>query len=90
MVLLAFPRAMLIMSAAFGLWRAQLISNGLFTLGVVFVVLGVLGGTTWIAGGVWAPDGDYTRMVSPALLLLWVLIVSWVLFTRRPAAATGW
>jgi hypothetical protein len=29
-VLTSFPRAMLIMSAAFGLWRARLISNALF------------------------------------------------------------
>src|SRR5262249_56034563 len=47
LVLIAFPRAMLIMSAAFGLWRAKIMSNGLFAFGVVFVVLGVLSGTTW-------------------------------------------
>jgi hypothetical protein len=33
-VLSSFPRAMLIMSAAFGLWRAGLISSALFTVGV--------------------------------------------------------
>jgi len=31
--LTSFPRAMLIMSAAFGLWRARLISNALFAGG---------------------------------------------------------
>src|SRR5262245_47182682 len=33
-VLSSFPRAMLIMSAAFGLWRAKLVSNALFAVGV--------------------------------------------------------
>jgi hypothetical protein len=62
---------MLIMSGAFGLWRAGQISNGSLHRGVTFVVLGVLGGTTWISGGLWAPDGVYTRFVSPLLLLVW-------------------
>ena len=65
-VLTSFPRAMLIMSGAFGLWRAGLISNALFAAGVAAVVLGVLGGTTWLSGGFWAPDGAYSRFVSPA------------------------
>jgi len=90
LVLISFPRAMLIMSIAFGLWRAELITNRLFTVGVVFVVLGVLGGTTWTNSGYWAPDGGYTRFVAPSLLLVWVLIVSGVLFTRRPFARSGW
>ena len=38
-VLSSFPRAMLIMSAAFGLWRAGLISNRLFAVGVAAVVI---------------------------------------------------
>src|SRR5262249_42803010 len=90
MVLLAFPRAMLIMSAAFGLWRAKIMSNGLFTLGVGFVIAGVAVGTTWFNGTVWAPDGDVARLVPAALLLVWVVIVSWVLFSRRLAARVGW
>ena len=45
-VLSSFPRAMLIMSGAFGLWRAGLISNALFAAGVAAVVLVLLGGTT--------------------------------------------
>jgi hypothetical protein len=90
LVLVSFPRAMLIMSLAFGLWRAQLISNALFTAGVALVVMGVFGGTTWMSGGYWAPDGDYARFISPSLLLVWVVVVSWVLFTRRPAARSGW
>jgi hypothetical protein len=89
-VLTAFPRAMLIMSGAFGLWRAGQISNRLFTAGVVAVVLGVLGGSTWMSGGFWAPDGAYTRFVSPILLLVWVVAVSRVLLTRSPAARAGW
>jgi hypothetical protein len=89
-VLTSFPRAMLIMSGAFGLWRAGLISNALFTAGVAAVVLAVLGGTTWLSGGVWAPDGAYSRFVSPTLLLLWVVVVSRVLLTRSPVTQGGW
>jgi hypothetical protein len=89
-VLTAFPRAMLIMSGVFGLWRARLISNALFAAGVGAVVLGVLGGTTWLSGGFWAPDGDYSRFVSPLLLLLWIVVVSRVLLSRTPATRTGW
>jgi len=89
-VLSAFPRAMLIMSGVFGLWRAGLISNALFTVGVGAVVLGVLGGTTWLRGGLWAPDGAYSRFVSPLLLVLWVLAVSRVLLTKGPAKQAAW
>lgn len=88
-VLISFPRAMLIMSGVFGLWRAGMISNSLFTAGVVAVVLGVLGGTTWMSDGFWAPDGAFSRLVSPILLLAWALVVSRVLLTRPPARA-GW
>ena len=87
-VLTSFPRAMLIMSGVFGLWRAGLISNALFTAGVVAVVLAVLGGTTWLSE-VWAPDGAYSRFVSP-ILLLWVVVVSQVLWSRSPATRAGW
>lgn len=89
-VLSSFPRAMLIMSGVFGLWRAGLISNALFTAGVAAVVLAVLGGTTWLGGGFWAPDGGYARFISPLLLLLWVLVVSRVLLTRSPATRAAW
>jgi len=40
-VLSSFPRAMLIMASAFGLWRAGLISNALFAAGVGAVVAGL-------------------------------------------------
>jgi len=89
-VLSSFPRAMLIMAGAFGLWRAGLITNAIFAAGVTAVVLGVLGGTTWLSGGFWAPDGAYSRFVSPLLLLLWVLGVSRVLLTRTPATRAAW
>jgi hypothetical protein len=89
-VLISFLRAMLIMSGVFGLWRARLISNALFTAGVVAVVLGVLGGTTWLSSGFWAPDGAYSRFVSPILLLLWVVVVSRVLLARSPATRAAW
>jgi hypothetical protein len=81
---------MLIMSAAFGLWRAKLISNALFAVGVAAVVLVLLGGTTWVSGGFWAPDGVYSRFVSPVIGLAWVMVVSWVLLSRGPATRAGW
>src|ERR1700687_3703981 len=90
LVLSSFPRAMLSMSAAFGLWRAGMISNALFAVGVAVVVLGVLGGTTWMSGGFWAPDGGYQTLGSPAIGLVWVLIVSRVLLSRSPATRSGW
>jgi hypothetical protein len=89
-VLSSFPRAMLTMAAAFGLWRAGLISRGLFAIGVAAVVLGLLGGTTWVSGGLWAPDGVYSRIISPVVGLAWVMVVSWVLLVRSPAGRAGW
>lgn len=89
-VLSSFPRAMLIMAAAFGLWRAGLISNALFAAGVAAVVLVLLGGMTWMSGGFWAPDGAYSRFVSPIIGLVWVLVVSRVLLTRSPATRAAW
>jgi hypothetical protein len=89
-VLTSFPRAMLIMAGAFGLWRARLISNALFAAGVAAVVLVLLGGTTWLSGGFWAPDGAYSRFVSPIIGLVWIVVVSRILLTRSPATRTGW
>ena len=89
-VLTSFPRAMLIMSSAFGLWRARLISNALFAAGVAAVVLVLLGGTTWLSGGFWAPDGAYSRLISPIIGLVWALVVSRVLLTQSPALRPEW
>jgi hypothetical protein len=89
-VLSSFPRAMLIMAGTFGLWRAGLISNALFAAGVAAVVLVLLGGTTWLSGGFWAPDGAYSRFVSPIIGLAWVLVVSRILLTQSPATRAGW
>jgi hypothetical protein len=88
-VLSSFPRAMLIMAGSFGLWRAGLISNALFGTCVAAVVLGVLGGTTWLRGGFWAPDGAYARFVWPIIGLVWVVLASRVL-ARSPATRAGW
>jgi hypothetical protein len=90
LVLSSFPRAMLIMAAAFGLWRANLISNALFAVGVSAVVLVLLGGTTWLSDGFWAPDGAYSRFVSPMIGLIWILVISYVLLIRSPATRAGW
>jgi hypothetical protein len=89
-VLSSFPRAMLIMSATFGLWRAGLISNALFAAGVAAVVLTLLGGTTWMSDGFWAADGTYSRFVSPMIGIVWVLVVSRVLLTRSAATRAAW
>jgi hypothetical protein len=89
-VLTSFPRAMLIMSGAFGLWRARLISNALFAAGVAAVVLVLLGGTTWLRDGFWSPCGAYARFVSPLIGVVWVVVVSRVLLTRSPAARAQW
>ena len=89
-VLSSFPRAMLIMAGTFGLWRAGQISNWLFAAGVAALVLVLLGGTTWLRGGFWAPDGAYSRLVSPIIGLVWVVVVSRVLLTRSPATRAGW
>jgi hypothetical protein len=89
LVLSAFPRTMLIMSGVFGLWRAALISNGLFAVGVAAVVLGVLAGSTWLSG-FWAPDGAFSRFIAPGIFLLWLVAVSRVLIAKSPAARAGW
>jgi hypothetical protein len=89
-VLSSFPRAMLVMSAAFGLWRAKLISNQLFAIGVAAVVLVLLGATTWMSGGFWAPDGVYSRLISPLICLVWLVVVSGVLLTRSPSTRAAW
>jgi hypothetical protein len=89
-VLTSFPRAMLTMAAAFGLWRARLISNALFAAGVAAVVLALLGGTTWLGGGFWAADGAYSRFVSPIVGIVWVGVVSRVLLARSPPTRAGW
>jgi len=89
-VLSSFPRAMLIMSGTFGLWRAGLISNALFAAGVGAVGLGVLGGTTWISGGFWSPDGVYSRIIFPIVGLIWVLVVSRALLTKGRTARAAW
>jgi hypothetical protein len=86
----SFPRAMLIMAGTFGFWRAGLISNALFSAGVAAVVLGVLGGTTLLGSGPWAPDGAYPRFVSPAIGLVWIVVVSRVLLSRSPATRASW
>jgi len=90
LVLTSFPRAMLVMSGVFGLWRARLISNALFAAGVVAVVLGLLGGTTWLSGGFWAADGAYSRFVWPIIGVAWVVVVSRVLLSQSPAKRSGW
>jgi hypothetical protein len=89
-VLTSFPRAMLIMSAAFGLWRAGLISNRLFAVGVAAVVLVLAGATTWVSGGPWAPDGLFSRLISPLIGLLWIVVVSRVLLSRSPSTRPAW
>ena len=84
-VMTSFPRAMLIMAGTLGLWRAGMISNALFGAGVAALVLVLLGGTTWAASGIWAPDGTYSRFISPIIGIAWVLVISGVLL-KSPSA----
>ena len=83
LVLSAFPTAMLIMSGSFGLWRAGLLSNRGFGLGVTAMVLVLLSATTWASDGFWAPDGAYSQYVATGVLALWVLGISRVLRAQR-------
>ena len=89
-VLSSFPRAMLIMAGTFGLWRAGIISNKLFAAGVIAVVLVLLGGTTWMNSGLWAPDGAYSRIISPAIGFAWVVVVSRVLLNTSSVSRARW
>jgi hypothetical protein len=86
-VMLSFPAAMLIMAGTFGLWRAGIVSDALFWAGPTAVVLVLLGGTTWASDGIWAPDGAYSRFISPVIGLAWITVISGLLFTRGPSAA---
>jgi hypothetical protein len=81
-VMASFPAAMLIMAGTFGLWRAGIVSDALLWAGLAAVVLVLLGGTTWATDGIWAPDGAYSRFISPAIGLAWIAFVSGLLFTR--------
>jgi hypothetical protein len=89
-VLSSFPRAMLIMAGTFGLWRATLISNRAFAAGLAALVLVLLGGTTWMSGGFWAPDGAYSRFISPAISVLWVLAASRILLKQKAGLRAQW
>ena len=62
----------------------------LFAAGVAAVVLVLLGGTTWLSGGFWAPDGAYSRFVSPAIGVVWILVVSRILLTKSPTSRGAW
>jgi hypothetical protein len=84
-VLIWLPVAMLIMAGTFGLWQAKAISNAVFTVGVVVVVAGVVGATTWASDGIWAPDGAYARVILPIAALAWIAILSAVLTSRAPS-----
>ena len=90
LVLSSFPRAMLIMAGTFGLWRAGLISNALFAAGVAALVLVLLGGTTWMSDGFWAPSGAYSRFVSPIIGLVWIVVVSRLLLLRGSGGRPAW
>ena len=69
--------------------RADL-ERTLHGVGVAAVVLAVLGGTTWASSGFWAPDGAYSRFISPIVGLSWAMVVSRVLLKGTPPARTGW
>jgi hypothetical protein len=49
-------------------------------------VIVFLGDTTWANDGVWSPDGAYSRFVSLTIAVVWISIVSGLLYLRTPAA----
>ena len=81
----SFPAAMFVMSGAFGLQRAGIISKRFFSAGVVAVVLVLLGGTTWASHGFWAPDGAYAD-ISQIVTIVWIAALSGFL-AMRPSVA---
>jgi hypothetical protein len=87
-VMTSFPRAMLIMAGTFGLWRAGIISNALFGAGIAALVLVLLGGTTWATNGIWAPDGAYSRFISPMIGIVWIVVISGILLKSPSAVRT--
>jgi hypothetical protein len=76
---------MFVMSGAFGLSRAGIISTQFFSAGVAAVVLVLLGGTTWASDGFWAPDGAYA-LIAQIVLFAWIAVLSGFL-AMRPTAA---
>ncbi len=84
-VISCFPAAMFVMSGAFGLSRAGIISKRFFSAGVAAVVLVLLGGTTWASDGCWAPDGAYA-LISQIVLFAWIGLLSGFL-AMRPSTA---
>ena len=84
-VISCFPAAMFVMSGAFGLSRAGIISSRFFWVGVAAVVLVLLGGTTWASDGFWAPDGAYA-FISQIVLFAWIAVLSGFLAMRSSAA----
>jgi hypothetical protein len=82
-VISCFPAAMFVMSGAFGLSRAGIISKRFFSAGVAAVVLG---GTTWAGDGFWAPDGAYA-LIAQIVLFAWIAVLSGFLAMRSPSTA---
>jgi hypothetical protein len=75
------------MAGSFGLWRAGILSNRGFALGVTAMVLVLLRATTWASDGFWAPDGAYSQYVATSVMALWVIGISRVLLARRATAS---
>lgn len=86
-VMISFPAALLTFAAAIGLRRAGIISDGLAWIGVAAAVIVLLGGTTWATDGFWAPDGVYSRFVSPIVALAWTAVIIGILYMRSTSTA---
>ena len=85
----SFPVAMLIMAGTFGLWQTGIVSNAIFCVGLLAVILVLLGATTWATDGFWAPDGAYSRFIWPIIALVWIAAVSGLLYVRAPERASS-
>jgi hypothetical protein len=70
------------MSGTFGLWRAQIISNGTYWMIFPGWVLVVIGATTWASSGFWAPDGAYLQFITPIIFAVLITFFSGLLTMR--------
>jgi len=86
-VMTSFPATLLILASSIGLWRAGIITAGLGWAGLAGAIIVLLGGTTWADDGFWAPDGAYSRFITPIVFLAWIAIVSGLLYARAPSTA---
>jgi hypothetical protein len=85
---LSFPLAVLIGGASAAIMRTRALPSWLAMLGFVIVAIQLVAGAAFSTSGFFMPGGGvgFLGFIS---FLLWVLITSVVLLTRKPAAAAA-